>query len=158
MTFLQRSIVVVLALLASSPLACAQQAKPGGEVTYDPLHAQEAVDIGKFYMKRGDADAAIDRFQEAIHLNPKFALPRRLLGEAYEKKGEKAEAVKYYEEYLKILPKAPDAKKVRKKIEKLREQLEQDQAGAKDGSDKALEEMPGALEKREPCFLAAELG
>jgi tetratricopeptide (TPR) repeat protein len=158
MSSLQRSIVLLLALLASSPLACAQQAKPGGEETYDPLHAQEAVEIGKFYMRRGDVDAAIDRFKEAIHLNPNFALPRLLLGEAYEKKGEKAEAVKYYEEYLKMLPKAPDAKKVRKKMEKLRRQLEEDQAGARAGSDKALEEPPGAFEMRKPRFLAAELG
>jgi tetratricopeptide (TPR) repeat protein len=158
MTCLHRLIVLFFALLAISPLACAQQAKPGEEEIYDPLHAQEAVEIGKFYMKRGDVDAAIDRFQEAIRLNPKFALPRLLLGEAYEKKGEKAEAVKYYEEYLKILPKAPDAKKVRKKKEKLKRQLEQDQAGAKAGSDKALEEPPGAFEKRKPRFLAAELG
>jgi tetratricopeptide (TPR) repeat protein len=155
---LQSLIVLLVALLASNWLVCAQQTKPGAEETYDPLHAQEAVEIGKFYMKRGDPDAAIDRFQEAIRLNPKFALPRLLLGEAHEKKGEKAEAVKYYEEYLRILPKAPDEKKVRKKIEKLKQQLEKDRAAAKGDLAKALEESPGAVKKREPRFLAAELG
>jgi len=42
-----------------------------------------------------------------------------LLAEAYEKKGDKAEALKYYKEYLQVFPTAPDAKNVRKKIEKL---------------------------------------
>ena len=67
-------------------------------------------------MHKGDLDAAIDRFQDAIRLRSNFAKPRLLLAEAYEKKGDKATAVKYYKEYLKVLPDAPDRKKVRQKI------------------------------------------
>ena len=64
-------------------------------------------------------DAAISRFEDAIKLRANFAKPRLLLAEAYEKKGDKTEAVHYYQEYLKVLPNAPDAKKIQKKIEKL---------------------------------------
>jgi len=87
-------------------------------------HAEKDLEVGQFYMKKGDVDAAIDRFQDAIKLKPNFARPRLLLGEAYEKKGDKGQALKYYKEYLEVLPKAPDAGKIRKRIEKLTKELD----------------------------------
>jgi tetratricopeptide (TPR) repeat protein len=86
---------------------------------YDPYTAEKDVDIGMFYLHKGDVDAAIDRFKDATQSRPNWAKPRLLLGEAYEKKGDKSEALKYYKEYLVVFPNAPDAGKVRKKIEKL---------------------------------------
>jgi tetratricopeptide (TPR) repeat protein len=99
-------------------------AKPGvlppeDDPLWDPFHAQQDVDIGKFYLDKGDLDAAIARFEEAVQLRANFAKPRLLLAETYEKKGDKQEAVRYYKEYLQVLPSAPDAKKVKEKIEKL---------------------------------------
>jgi tetratricopeptide (TPR) repeat protein len=94
-------------------------AQSSGDANYDPFHAQQDVEIGAYYMHKGDVDAAISRYQDAIQLKADFAKPRILLAEAYLKKGEKGEAVKYYKEYLKVFPDAPDAKKVRNKIEKL---------------------------------------
>ena len=87
--------------------------------TYDPVSADEDVEVGSFYMRKGDIDAAISRFQDAIKLRPNFAKPRLLAAQAYEKKGDKMNALKYYKEYLQVFPKAPDAKKVQSKIEKL---------------------------------------
>ncbi|MGH9714732.1 MAG: tetratricopeptide repeat protein [Candidatus Acidiferrales bacterium] len=86
---------------------------------YDPYPAQKDLEVGMFYLHKGDVDAAIDRFKDAIVQRPNFAKPRLLLGEAYQKKGDKSEALKYYKEYLQVFPNAPDAKNVRKKIEKL---------------------------------------
>ena len=71
--------------------------------------------MGVFYLHKGDVDAAISRFEDAIRLRADFAKPRILLAECYEKKGDPSEAVRYYKEYLQVLPNAPDAKKVRKK-------------------------------------------
>ncbi len=87
--------------------------------SYDPVSAQDDIDVGMFYLHKGDIDAAISRFQDAIRLRSNFAKPRLLLAEAYEKKGEKANALKYYKEYLQVYPKAPDAKKIQAKIERL---------------------------------------
>jgi tetratricopeptide (TPR) repeat protein len=92
---------------------------------YDPYRAAKDIEIGNFYLRKGDVDAAIDRFLDAIRHKPDFAEPCRLLGEAYEKKDEKAEALKYYREYLRIRPKAPDAGKIRKRIGKLSQEVEQ---------------------------------
>ena len=99
-------------------------AKPGvlppeDDPAWDPFHAQQDIDVGEFYLHKGDLDAAITRFEDAIQLRANFAKPRLLLAETYEKKGDKSEAIRYYKEYLQVLPNAPDAKKVQQKIEKL---------------------------------------
>ena len=90
---------------------------------YDPYHAAKSIEVGKYYMRKGDTDAAIERFKDAIHYKFDFAEPRILLAHAYEKKHEDAEAIRYYKEYLKILPSGPDAKHARERIEKLSTRL-----------------------------------
>ena len=96
------------------------KAPPASDLTtYDPVTAEEDVEVGQFYIRKGDVDAAIGRFQDAIRLRSNFAKPRLLAAEAFEKKGDKVNAVKYYKEYLQVLPKAPDAKKIQGRIEKL---------------------------------------
>jgi len=103
---------------SSTPNGAAPE--PAAEApTYDPVSADEDVEVGSFYVRKGDLDAAISRFLDAIKLRPNFAKPRLLAAQAYEKKGDKISAVKYYKEYLQVFPKAPDAKKVQNKIDKL---------------------------------------
>jgi len=87
-----------------------------------PASAEEDMEVGTFYMHKGDIDAAIPRFEDAIRAKPGLAKPRILLAEAYEKKGDNATAVKYYKEYLRVFPSAPDARKIKSKIEKLTSQ------------------------------------
>jgi len=96
-------------------------ASPGGaeNSNYDPFHAQQDVEVGTFYMHKGDVDAAIPRFEDAIRLRANFAQPRLLLAECYMKKHDPQKALQYYREYLKVYPDAPDRKKIEKKIEKL---------------------------------------
>ena len=91
---------------------------------WDPLRAEKDMEVGKYYLKRGDIDAAIDRFQDATEAKPGFAIPFRYLGEAYEKKGKKKPAVKAYQRYLDLYPHAEDGDKIRKKIEKLHEEID----------------------------------
>jgi tetratricopeptide (TPR) repeat protein len=90
-----------------------------GNSIYDPFHAQQDVEVGTFYMHKGDIDAAIPRFEDAIRLRANFAEPRLLLAKCYEKKHDPQKAIQYYREYLKVYPDAPDRKKVEKQIEKL---------------------------------------
>jgi tetratricopeptide (TPR) repeat protein len=81
--------------------------------------ADKDIEIGQFYMRKGDADAAIGRYHDAADVAPHLAKPRMLLAEAYEKKGDKASALKYYKEYLQVDPAAPDKPRILKKIDKL---------------------------------------
>ena len=86
---------------------------------YNPLPAEQDIEVGTYYMHKGDTDAAISRFEDAIQLKADYAKPRMLLAQIYEKKGDKMNAAKYYKEYLQVYPHAPDAVKVQAKIEKL---------------------------------------
>jgi tetratricopeptide repeat protein len=97
-----------------------EPAAPSGPV-FDPLHAERSLDIGTFYLKKGEYDAAIDRFVEASNYQPTLAMPWKLLGETYEKKREYAKAIQSYNKYLQILPHAVDAAKVKKRISELEE-------------------------------------
>jgi tetratricopeptide (TPR) repeat protein len=94
----------------------AQQSAPQN---YDRFHAQENVEVGNFYLKRGRYDAAISRYKEALRDQPDNAEALLHLGEAYEKKGDPAAAIKNYRQYLHLLPDAKDARKIRKRIRKL---------------------------------------
>lgn len=86
---------------------------------WDPLRAEKDLEVGRYYMKKGDWDAAIDRFQDAIVAKPGYAIPFLYLGEAQEKKGSKKQAIKSYTRYLDLYPHAEDAEKIRKRIDKL---------------------------------------
>jgi tetratricopeptide (TPR) repeat protein len=90
--------------------------------TYDPLRADKSVEIGTFYLKRGNYDAAIERFQDATHYQPKLAKPYELMGEAYEHKGDVEKALAAYRKYLQVYRTAPDREKIQKRIEKLESQ------------------------------------
>jgi tetratricopeptide (TPR) repeat protein len=101
--------------------------------TWDPLRAEKDLEVGQYYMKKGDLDAAIDRFQDAADAKPGFAIPYRYLGECQEKKGQKRVAIKSYTRYLDLYPHAEDAAKIRKKIDKLWAEVGKD-GGKKDKS------------------------
>lgn len=126
-------ILFTMMLFAGASSACAQQIDPTlpppppspeapavpaapPEPVFDPYHAARSVEIGTFYLKKGDYDAAIDRFVEAAHYQPKLAKPWKLMGEAYEKKRMDARAVDSYKKYLELFPHAEDAARIRKRI------------------------------------------
>jgi len=90
---------------------------------WDPLRAEKDLEVGKYYMKIGKTDAAIDRFTDAIEAKPGYAVPFLYLGEAQEKKGMKRDALKSYTRYLELYPHAEDKDKIQKKIEKLRAEV-----------------------------------
>jgi len=92
--------------------------------TWDPLRAEKDLEVGQYYMRKGDVDAAIDRFEDATLAKPGYAIPFRFLGEAQEKKGLKKQAIKSYQRYLDLYPHAEDREKIQKRIEKLHKATE----------------------------------
>ena len=93
---------------------------------WDPQRAEKDLEVGKYYMKKGDVDAAIDRFEDATVAKPGYAVPYLYLGEAYEKKGKKKPAMKAYQRYLDLYPHAEDGDKIRKRIEKLNQEIDKE--------------------------------
>ena len=93
---------------------------------WDPLRAEKDLEVGTHYMHKGDYDAAMDRFQDAIEAKPGYAIPFRYLGEAQEKKGLKKQAIKSYQRYMDLYPHAEDGAKIKKKLEKLYKEVEKE--------------------------------
>ncbi len=124
-------LAATLLVLFACPAAGLAQAQAGSPAPFDPFLAEKNIEIGEYYLKKKNYDAAIDRFKEAIRYKSNFARPHRLLGETYEKKGDKAEAVNYYQKYLEILPGAEDAAKVRKRIAQLQREMKRETTGKK---------------------------
>jgi Tfp pilus assembly protein PilF len=85
----------------------------------DKATAERDVNVGSFYMHKGDYAAALSRFEEAARLDPKNGKARLLLAESHEKEGDRSAAVKCYQDYLREFPHARDQKKIRKKIAEL---------------------------------------
>ncbi len=104
----------------------ASEASTPAAPAFDPLHAQRSLDVGKFYLNKGNYDAAIDRFIESSNYQPSLAAPWKMLGEAYEKKHEYSKAADAYNKYLNLLPHAPDAAKIKKTVADLQEKSAQD--------------------------------
>ena len=108
-----------------APSSSAQSSKnqPKQEPEFNPMRAIHDVEVGKFYMKRGELTGAIARFKDAMLYKPHYAEARLLLGEAYEKKDDPQNAIIYYKQYLEILPNTPESKKVRERIAALKKKL-----------------------------------
>lgn len=129
--FVRFSIFVVT--LACAPVCFAQEVPsplpPRAQTpAYNPMLAVHDVQVGQFYMRRGDTDGAIARFKDALLHKPGYAEPCLLLGRAYEEKNDPATAIRYYQEYLKILPNTSESKKVRKRIAELQSKMKKDKS------------------------------
>lgn len=100
------------------------------EQKFDPMRAAHDVNVGKFYMKRGDLGGAIARFKDALLYKPHYAEACLLLGQAYEKSNDSGRAIAYYREYVKILPNTQESSKVRKRIAALQEKIGKDKSAS----------------------------
>ena len=103
------------------------------EAPFDPLRAAKAVEVGEFYMRRKNYDAAISRFEEAVYFKQNYALTYLRLGQAYEKALRPVDALRAYRKYLEILPTGKDASWIKKRIDELEhQQAKRDRARARD--------------------------
>src|ERR1700682_1383981 len=110
---------------AETPTVTPETPPAPPEPVFDPLHAERSIEVGTFYLKKGNYDAAIDRFMDATRFQPKLAKPWKLLGESYEKKHENNSAIESYKKYLEVFPGAEDAARIKKRIAMLEEKTGQ---------------------------------
>jgi tetratricopeptide (TPR) repeat protein len=92
---------------------------------YNPMKAMKDVEVGDFYFKKENYNAAISRYREALEFKPHDAEATFKLAEALNKTGDTASARENYEAYLKILPKGPYAQKAREALSKLKQKTAQ---------------------------------
>ena len=98
---------------------------------YNPMKAMKDVEVGDFYYKRDNYNAAISRYREALEFKPHDAEATYKLAEALNKTGDFAGATENYEAYLKILPNGPYAKKSKEALAKLKEKTTAQTSSAK---------------------------
>jgi len=87
--------------------------------TYNPMMAEKSVDIGRFYLKKKNYVAAIERFLEALEYQPNRIEAFEELGNAYEKKGDIEQALAVYKDFVTKFPISPKVEDFQKKIVKL---------------------------------------
>lgn len=80
---------------------------------YDPLLAEKSLNIGNFYYKKKNYDAAVDRYLEALEYQPDFVKARDALQRAC------AKALAEHQAYVRKNPNALDLAQHREKIAKL---------------------------------------
>jgi tetratricopeptide (TPR) repeat protein len=86
----------------------------------------KSVEIGNFYLRKGNLKGALSRFQEAIKTNPHYAPAFLGLGKVYEKMGQKQKALESYKRYLDALPSEKDAEEARaaqRAVERLQKEV-----------------------------------
>jgi len=83
-----------------------------GRQYYSP-GAVKCVEIGKFYLRRGNYRGALSRFEEARDTDPHYAPAYLGLGKVYQKLGLKQKALDAYRKYLDELPSDKDATEAR---------------------------------------------
>lgn len=131
-----KTACMLLLLMTWMAVATARMAAQGAppppltadEPSFDPLRANKDIEVGTFYLKKGNYDAAIDRFEEAARLQPGLAEPYLKLGQAYEKKKDLPNAVTAYRRYLDLYRTSPDAKKIQKHIDDLEKRIAREAA------------------------------
>ena len=87
---------------------------------WNPMKAMKDVEVGDFYYKKENYEAAVSRYREALEFKPHDAEATFKLAEALSKTGDTAGAIEDYQAYLKILPNGPYAKKAHEALEKLK--------------------------------------
>jgi tetratricopeptide (TPR) repeat protein len=86
---------------------------------WNPHKAMKNVEVGDFYMKKGNYRAAISRYREALEWKPRDAVATFKLAQALDKSDQKSEAAEQYQAYLKILPRGIYAEDCKKALERL---------------------------------------
>jgi tetratricopeptide (TPR) repeat protein len=86
---------------------------------WDPHKSDKDVEVGDFYFKRHNYEAAESRYREALHWMDNNAVATFRLAQALEQQGRYHEAVKYYQQYLNILPRGPESNAAHKSIQQL---------------------------------------
>jgi tetratricopeptide (TPR) repeat protein len=89
----------------------------------DSERAHQVFLSGKQFLDESNYDKAIQYFRDAYALDCSVHEILPIIATAYERKGDRAEAIRALEEYLKRSPNAPDKERVERRIKNLKDQL-----------------------------------
>src|SRR5450432_1761765 len=110
---------------------------------------------GKQYLDESNYDKAIGYFDDAYSIDCSVHAILPIIATAYERKGDKTEAVRALDEYLRRVPTAPDREKVERRIKNLSDQLAHDAPPASASSATTAPPVPTATVAPEPSATGA---
>ena len=85
----------------------------------DPVRAKKDADVGGFYLKNGDYQGALLRYQDAMAVDPTNVDAIFGLAETQQMLKKNADAARNYQLYLDIVPDGPKAKQAMKALKAL---------------------------------------
>jgi Tetratricopeptide repeat len=92
---------------------------PTGAAPPDPVRAKKDADVGGFYLKNGDYQGALLRYQDAMAVDPTNVDAIFGLAETQQMLKKNADAARNYQLYLDIVPNGPKAKQAMKALKTL---------------------------------------
>jgi tetratricopeptide (TPR) repeat protein len=110
----------------------------GGFRPYDPHRAMKDLEVGNFYLKRGNYRAALERFNDALKYKPNDAQAIYGLAFTQEKLDLLEGSRKNYSKYLELLPQGPKAKDCEDGLKRVEARLEV--ASSKNGAEQEAAE------------------
>ena len=155
---------LLLAALLGAAIAVPAMAQPPSTVVYPPpcdasrvtkadVDRAHAVYLsGRQYLEESNYDKAISYFNDAYTIDCSRHAILPIIATAYERKGDKAEAVHALEEYLKRDANGPEHETIERRIRNLREQLAQEAPAAAS----AVSASPAASTSSAPPAVHAE--
>jgi tetratricopeptide (TPR) repeat protein len=134
------SNLLLLVALGAVPIALPVLAQPAADypppcdasrVTKADIDRAHTVFLsGKQFLEESNYDKAIGYFKDAYSIDCSVHAMLPIIATAYERKGDKAEAVRALEEYTKRAPSAPDHDVIERRIRNLKDQLAREQSSA----------------------------
>jgi tetratricopeptide (TPR) repeat protein len=113
---------------APSPYPAACDASKVSKVDVERAHTVFL--SGKGFLDESNYDKAISYFKDAYSIDCSVHGILPIIATAYERKGDKAEAIRALGEYILRVPNTPDREVIERRIRNLREQLAQEKATA----------------------------
>jgi tetratricopeptide (TPR) repeat protein len=120
--------VVALPALAQQPPSSYPPPCDASKVSKPDVERAHTVFLsGRQYLDESNYDKAIGYFKDAYSIDCSVHAILPIIATAYERRGDKAEAVRALEEYLRRAPSAPDREVVERRIRNLSDQLAREQ-------------------------------
>jgi Tfp pilus assembly protein PilF len=107
------------ALIRDTDTAEGKEAEPPPPKEYSPVEAQKNLQVGNYYLKGKNYDAAIMRYLEALEYQPDFIKAFDALARAYEKNKQYDKAAGVCRDFLRKHPDSPKAADFRSMLDKL---------------------------------------
>ncbi|MGD0676994.1 MAG: tetratricopeptide repeat protein [Polyangiaceae bacterium] len=118
------AVIALPALAQPHPAAPYPAACDASKVTKADVDRAHTVFLsGKQYLEESNYDKAIEYFTDAYSIDCSTHAILPAIATAYERKGDKGEAIRALEEYLSRAPSAPDREVVERRIKNLKDQL-----------------------------------